>query len=108
MSKTNPFKGLRINGEPVSKEEFVSWYDEYAKRCSGKSKKAHKTPQDFMDQGNNVIEVLGSSVILNGVRVNVHSVTVESNGEITMSFRAIPYSDRKVEADDLSGIDLMY
>ncbi len=27
----SPFKGLSIKGHPVSKEEFMSWYDDYVK-----------------------------------------------------------------------------
>ena len=43
----SPFKGLSIKGHPVSKEEFMSWYDDYVKRCSNReTKNAHKTQSD--------------------------------------------------------------
>jgi len=105
----SPFKGLSIKDHPVSKEEFISWYDDYVKRCSNReTKNAHKTQRDFMDEGHNVIEVVGNSVILNGLRINVNSVTIEHD-EVTLKFKAIPYYDPdRLGIDDLSRINQMY
>ncbi len=48
------------------------------------------------------------TIMLNGLRINVNSVTIEHD-EVTLKFKAIPYYDPdRLGIDDLSRINQMY